>query len=123
MRVLDGDHIYEDLLWQRQGDSAGQLQGQMKVEAVAQPSATSAQLLLPQPAYLTGCTPITDAVDDDAPIVVSQELNGLEACNSRLNQVCLGIAQQLVNATRHQEAGGVVGEDRVAQSQDQCFRA
>jgi hypothetical protein len=28
-----------------------------------------------------------------------------------------------VNATRHQEAGGVVGEDGVAQSQDQCFRA
>jgi hypothetical protein len=54
---------------------------------------------------------------------VSQKLNGLEACNSRLYQVCLGIAEQLMNTPCHREAGGVVGEDGVAQSQDQCFRS
>jgi hypothetical protein len=95
---------------------AGQLQGQTQVNAVAEPSATPAQLFFSQPAYLTDCTPITDAVDDDAPVVVSQKLNGLEARNSRLYQVCLGIAEQLMNTPRHREAGGVVGEDRVAQS-------
>jgi hypothetical protein len=73
---------------------------------------------LSQPAYLTDRTPITDAVDDDAPVVVSQKLNGLEACNSRLNQVCLGIAQQFIDAPRDPEAGGVVAEDGIAQSQD-----
>jgi hypothetical protein len=90
---------------------------------VAEPGATPVQLLFSQLAHLTDRTPITDAVDDDAPVVVSQKLNGLEACNSRLNQVCLGIAQQLIDAPRDPKAGGVVGEDGIAQSQDQCLRS
>jgi hypothetical protein len=54
---------------------------------------------------------------------VSQKLDSLEASNSRLNQVCLGVAQQLMDAPRDPEAGGVVGKDGIAQSQDQSLRS
>jgi hypothetical protein len=90
---------------------------------VAQARATPTQLFFLQPAYLTGHTPITNAVNDDGPIVVSQKLDRLETSNSRLNQVCLGAAQQLMDAPRNPKAGGVVGKDGIAQSQDQCFRS
>jgi hypothetical protein len=54
---------------------------------------------------------------------VSYELDGLEASNSRLNEVCLGIVQQFIDAPRDPEAGGVVAQDGIAQSQDQRFRS
>jgi hypothetical protein len=71
-----------------------------------------------QPPHLTDGVPIADAVDDNASIVASQKLDDLEASDGRLNQVCLGIAQQFIDAPRDPQAGGVVTEDGIAQSQN-----
>jgi hypothetical protein len=62
------------------------------------------------------------AVDDDGAVVRGQKLDGHEAGHGRFGQVGLGIVQQLVDATREPEAGGVVGENRVPEAKDQGLR-